>query len=326
MRQLNYATVEYFRHMPGLSALLFITDRCPVGCAHCSVDSLADSPTITDFDLFQSLVETLATQASLALVGISGGEPFVERRGLCLAVDRLAKAGKYIIIYTSGIWAKSTVPAWIRQVLRSTATVFLSTDAFHAAAIKDEQYVRAARIICDEGAWIIVQVLEAEEMVSKAENLLHAAFGQNYEDFAEIHPIPMLPYGRGVSIFSPRPYFLGAKFGACKALASPVVRYDGVVTPCCNERTIMGQGPARLRRHATTSEEVAEAFAEFRNDHLLSVIGGIGAGALTHHPRFTDLAEREFSTICELCWVAQERAHPLGDQSDRLLAAMTMLK
>ena len=51
--------VERLRSEPGRAALLFITDRCPVGCLHCSVDSKPNSPKITDRPLFESVIDGL---------------------------------------------------------------------------------------------------------------------------------------------------------------------------------------------------------------------------------------------------------------------------
>ena len=94
----------------------------------------------------------ICAQPNLTAVGISGGEPFVERRGLSLAVERLAAAGKDIVLYTSGVWASGEAPEWIRGVLGQASCVFLSTDAFHAASIDDARFVRAARAIAEAGA------------------------------------------------------------------------------------------------------------------------------------------------------------------------------
>ena len=84
MTRLTWQAIDDIRNERGRSTLLFITDRCPVGCAHCSVDSRRDSPTITDFELFGEIVEWLVAQDH-DVIGTSGGEPFVERRGLSLA-------------------------------------------------------------------------------------------------------------------------------------------------------------------------------------------------------------------------------------------------
>src|SRR5690349_10321921 len=112
MARLKLAEVERIRRSPGQSLLLFLTDRCPVGCQHCSVDSRPDSPSIEDFTLFEALLEGICNRPGLTTVGITGGEPFVERRGLVTAVEKFAAAGKQIVQYTSGVWANQTIPEW----------------------------------------------------------------------------------------------------------------------------------------------------------------------------------------------------------------------
>jgi organic radical activating enzyme len=324
---LRRAEVLRGRYRFGHAALLFLTDRCPVGCAHCSVDSRKDSPTIRDFALFEELVDAIAADEELDMVGISGGEPFVERRGLKIATDAFAAAGKDVVLYTSGVWARSKrVPGWVPDVVRNASTIFLSTDAYHADAIDDERYVRAARTIADCGVPIVVQVLDIPEMVEQAERLLVHAFGADFEAHAEISLIEPLPYGRGERLFARPPLMHAGSIGPCALLAAPVVRYDGVVTACCNEQVIMGRGPNRLRRRCESGADLAATLVAMRDDPLLTVIGKVRAGAVVMHPRFADLASRRFHGICDLCWHLQDREPaPLGDRSDRLLTAMTVL-
>jgi organic radical activating enzyme len=305
--RLGWREIERIRHERGRSTLLFITDRCPVGCAHCSVDSRRDSPTISDFALFGEIVEWLCAQP-FEVVGISGGEPFVERRGLSLAARRLHESGKRLVIYTSGVWAKrADTPAWIRDVLDRSTTVFLSTDAFHAEGVDDGHYVRAARAIAAAGAWIVVQVIDAGDMVKRAAALLERAFGARWEDFAELRPLTPLTAGRGKDVFTRTDRMPGHAFQPCSMVASPMIRYDGVVTACCNESVIMGWGPPALRRRASSRAQLGEAMEAFAADPLLRAVGGVGPGALTSHPRFADLADAEFTSICDLCWKLFDR-------------------
>jgi hypothetical protein len=262
----------------------------------------------------------------LAVVGISGGEPFVERRGLVLASERLAGAAKEVVPYTSGVWAtRDDAPAWIRRVLRLSSCVFLSTDAFHAASMADERFVRAARSIAAEDVWIVVQVLELPTMVERAEALLRAAFGTDSSSYAELNLIPPLPYGRGAGVFMRTKHTPGSSFGPCHLVAAPVIRYDGLVSGCCNENVIMGGGPERLRARCGSGDEVVEAVARFRGDALLSAIGRVGPGPLTGHPRFADLAEREFASICGVCWTMLERTGT-DARADPVIASLAVVE
>jgi hypothetical protein len=104
-----------------------------------------------------------------------------------------------------------------------------------------------------------------------------------------------------------------------------MVRYDGVVTACCNESVIMGWGPAALRRRATDRASLAAAMDAFHRDDLLRAIGSVGPGALTEHPRFADLAGEPFSSICDLCWKMFDRT--AGDSApDPLISAIATVR
>ena len=322
--RLSHADVERARAVPGQSLLLFLTDRCPVGCGHCSVDSRPDSPSITDFALFDRLLDTIGAQPDLRVVGISGGEPFVERRGLTRAIEHLTAAEKSIALFTSGIWANEDVAAWIPPLLSKVSCVYLSTDAFHAASVNQSRFVRAAQAIAGVGAWIIVQVIDEPDMVAWATEALTAAFGPAWMDYAEFSLTVPLAYGRGAVLFPPPPPREGRRFGVCPAPASPVVRYDGVVSACCNERVIMGLGPERLRRRVDTADGLTTALHTFREDPLLQATMTTGLGALTLLPRFADLAAQRFSGICRLCWAMNERVDGAQAADDPLLRVLTL--
>jgi hypothetical protein len=327
VRRLRLDDVLRVRFAPGRSVLLFLTDRCPVGCAHCSVDSRPTSPSISDFELFDGLLDAICEDPRLTMVGISGGEPFVERRGLLRATERLVEADKDIVLYTSGVWAAAArIPDWIPTAIARASTLFLSTDAFHAEAVDDRRYVRAARTIADCGVPIVVQVLDLPEMIAEAERLLELAFGKGFRDYADLSLIEPLPYGRGAALFGLPPEVRGGDLPACSLLAAPVVRYDGRVTACCNEQVIMGMGPDRLRRRVATRDELAQVLRQLRRDAVLQVIGRVGAGALTEHPRFADMQDAGYRGICDFCWRAQERSGELDAPTDALLQAMALVR
>jgi organic radical activating enzyme len=325
-RRLKHQEVERIRLIRGGSMLLFITDRCPVGCEHCSVDSRGSSPTISDFDLFEEIVEWMCGQPQIKVVGISGGEPFAERRGLSLASQRFALAGKRLVIFTSGVWARTArTPHWIREVLSDCSCVYLSTDAFHARMVEDSHLVRAAQAVAAAGAWLVVQILDHGDAVERVERLLHEAFGEAWPSWAEVNLILPLTSGRGASIFKRTAHVTGQNFGPCSLARSPMIRYDGVVTACCNENVIMGQGPQRLRQRARSRDEIGTAIQVFHDDQLLRVIGDAGLGVLTEHPRLNDLALQRFTTNCELCWKVMARM-PNRDEPDRLVSAISALQ
>lgn len=306
--RLTHRAIEALRRERGRSISLFLTDRCQVGCAHCSADSRADGPTITDFDQFAGILDWIAARPDLEIVSITGGEPFVERRGLALATRRLGAAGKALAVYTSGVWgAGARVPAWIHDVLARCDCVYLSTDAQHAAHIDDASLINAAREIAAAEAWLVLQVLDVETAREHATELLNQAFGGRWDQHAEIHVVPPLRHGRGASLFVPSTPIEGRSFGPCPLLQSPVIRYDGVISACGNDDVIMGLGPTRLRRQPGSAAELDGSLAALQADRVLRVIGEAGFCTLTRHPELRGLADQRFSTNCELCWKALDR-------------------
>jgi organic radical activating enzyme len=300
--KMTFARVDLLRATPLKSALLFITDRCPVGCAHCSVDARSDSPMITDWPLFEALLDGLAQREALEIVGISGGEPFVERRGLTLAVEKLRAAGKGVVPYTSGVWARETIPTWIPALLQRVQCVFLSMDAFHQKTVDQAALVRAVRTIACAGPWLVVQAQKDAETLALATAILVEALGPDWKERAEIHPIGMLPYGRAQEFFQLSPRIDASAFRACSGTAAPVVRYDGILTACCNEELIMGKGPERLRLRAATSDEVGRGLDAFHESALLRCIRGVPIGRLPLLPQLEELAHNKYKSKCDLCW------------------------
>lgn len=308
MPGLSLAEIERARRHPQRTALLFLTSRCPVGCAHCSVDARPGAPAL-DLDLLGRLLDGLCAVPGLRIVGISGGEPFVERRGLTMAVDRLAAAGRQTVLYTSGVWAGTDPPPrWIGQVLRRVSHVVLSTDNQHAAKLPASRFLRAARAVVAAGVGLSVQVVDLPGARAAARDLLVRALGPSWPDQAELRAVPLLPYGRAAGqpalTRSRRP---GISFGRCAVATSPVLRHDGRIVGCCNEQVLTGHGPDALRREAGTAAQTVAAFAELRTDPQLRAVSRLGLGPLTRLPGMTDLATGEFTDPCRLCWAVAER-------------------
>lgn len=306
--RLTHRRLEAIRAQRDQTILLFLTDRCPVGCGHCSVDSKSNSPTITDFDLFEDITDWIARQNGYDVIGISGGEPFVEKRGLLEATKKFAAAGKSQVIFTSGVWAKlGKTPKWIPTVLARTNTIYLSTDGFHASQIDDDTFIRAAREVVVAGCWLVVQFIHEAKTEARVRRLVQTALGDEFANFAELNPTIALTNGRGADVFTVEATHFGRDLPSCHLARNPMVRYDGQFSACCNESVIMGRGPSRLRRKASTQSEMDAAISAFHNDPLISSIGGAGVGLLTKHPAFTDLADQKFCSSCDLCWKLMDR-------------------
>ncbi|MFF4248713.1 radical SAM protein [Streptomyces sp. NPDC001822] len=325
-RRLTLAETETARRTTGESILLYITDQCPVGCAHCSVDARADGGRVVDWDVFRDVVAGIRELPGLRSVAVSGGEPFAEQRALPYAIGEFAAAGLETVVFTSGYWARENggAPAWVRRVLPLISTVFLSTDGFHQGGVSGARFVSALRAVRDAGSHIVVQALDEGDGARDAEALLDTAFGPDWGRWAETKLITPLRYGRGSGVFAIRRLHAADALAACSLLGSPTVRYDGVAIPCCNEALITGHGPAELRTAVRGPADVAAALSGFRQDALLTVMGSVGPGGAARLPGFEALGEGRFENVCGGCWKAYDiaRTSPTAARAVRALGGM----
>jgi hypothetical protein len=320
MRRLNFTEIDQLRAQYGKTVLLFLTDRCPVGCTHCSVDSRPDSPMVTDYALFEEILAGIA-ESAVPLVGISGGEPFVERRALPLAVRRFRDAGKDVVVYTSGYWAAGRCQPWIADVLKMTGTVFLSTDSFHQGRVSMDRFRRAAGYLADAGCRIVSQVLDQPESLAFVRAVFTDMYGADWPRHADLVPTRLLSAGRGRDVFQITRRHPLAHFRPCDVAGAPTIRYDGVMSGCCNESVIMGEGPENLRRRVRTRAELRAALESFRRAPLLGAVATLPLIEIARLPGLGALSDRPYESICHACW----RAHDMVDRDPRAAAILAGL-
>ena len=249
--------------------------------------------------MFEDIVNTLAEFKSIQAVGISGGEPFVEKRGLEYSVQRLSQAQKKIVLYTSGHWGNSGRKTWVDSILNQVNTVVLSTDAFHNSSITAEVFSQAIQRIADSGAWLIIQVIPSEQTKQKINNTLIEVFGESWHEFAEINEIPLLNHGRAQKYFPPPVKKTIENISKCTRSNSPVVRYDGVITACTNESVIAGKGPKALRQQITEGKNLAETLANLSRNKIIKALAVDGPNALDAE---YNLVQQRFCNVCDVCW------------------------
>jgi MoaA/NifB/PqqE/SkfB family radical SAM enzyme len=322
------ADLERTRNHPGKSCLVFLTDRCPVGCAHCSVDSRPDSPRIEDQGLFREVVAGVLSVPSFDVIGVSGGEPFIERRALSYLVEECSIRGLQVVLYTSGVWASKGKPYWVYEVLERAASVVLSTDAFHTRALNMEALDRAAGMVLDAGCSLIVQTVDLPSSRQPALRFVERMMKSAPDRNVELNLVPPLSVGRGRVAFAslpPLPRRTLTEWGSCRLLGAPVIRYDGMVVACCNEAILMGAGPDRLRRRCKTRAEVVEAITALRSDPLLECMRTVGVSTIGQLPWVDVPADRSYGSICEACWELNVQFDTAGESDRRTLRALSAL-
>jgi hypothetical protein len=210
----------------------------------------------------------------------------------------------------------------VEPILSRADSFVLSTDSFHADAVGDDVFARAAGAIVDHGSHLIVQVLDEPETLARVDAALSKVVGPGRADMVEINIVPLLPYGRGaVNVAPPRRHPTDG-FGPCHLLGAPVLRYDGAMVACCNEQVLTGHGPDRLRTRCHSAADVGDAMTAFAEDSLLKAVAHTGTRLVANLPSFAGVPSAARS-MCDACWMLQSEAGELG-ASDPLLDAVAL--
>ena len=322
------ADFEQRRWQPGLMMGLILTDRCPVGCNHCSVSALMDDAGPDCNPEFEQHVAQLAALDGLEVVFITGGDPFVHLDELERSVAGLAGAGKRVVLHTSGYWGDdAAIAPRARALLARVDTLVLGVDLYHRIGVTDGALAAAIRMARAAGCWIVTQVIVGAQQPDHrgyAERILEAALGPDWERHAEIAENPPLDSGRAARLkrFAKAP----RAAGRCELVNRPMLRFDGELTACCNEAVLQGAGPAGLRR--AVAEDVEDGLAQLAGDPLVRLVHRLPTGAAYELvAQVAGVPAEPVSGTCDACWRTGELLGTLsGEQLERVATLAALLR
>ena len=311
-RRFRQADFEARRWEPGRMMGIVLTDRCPVGCAHCSVSALMDDAGPEVNPRFLAQVRQLAALEDCEVVFITGGDPFVHLDELAAAVAALTAGGKRVVVHTSGYWGDDADPR-ARGVLERVATLVFGVDLYHRKGVSDAALTGAMALAHAAGCHVVAQVIVGPGQPDHrgyAERMLSAALGSDWRAHAEIDEGPPLEQGRATKLdrfrSAPRPA------RRCEVVNRRMLRFDGEVTACCNEAVLQGAGPPGLRR-TIGAGGVDEALADLADDPLLRLVHALPTGAAYELvSSVAGVAPQPVAGTCDACW-----------RTGELLAAMS---
>jgi hypothetical protein len=320
------ADFEQRRGMPGRMMGVILTDRCPVGCNHCSVAALSDDAGPDSNPGFGELVAQLSALHGVEVVFITGGDPFAHLDELELALGEFVAAGKRVVLHSSGYWgADEPLRPRARAILERVETLVVGVDLYHRIGVSDEALVGAMRLAQAAGCWVVTQVIVGPRQPDHrgyAVRMLEAAFGDGWERHAEIAENPPLDAGRAARL---------KRFGAavrpagrCELVNRPMLRYDGELTACCNEEVLRGAGPPGLRR--AIDEDVQGALASLAADPLVRLVRELPLDAAYELVASVAGAQAEpVSGTCDACWRTGELLAAMGDEQRERVAVLASL-
>jgi pyruvate-formate lyase-activating enzyme len=135
----------------GDAAVLLLTMKCNIACAHCSVNSHPGRTEHMPLPRALELVDELCAAPWLQYIDVTGGEPLLRLPELLEIARRARSHGKSVRVVSNGFWARNTdrAAAIVRQLVDAGVTsIGLSIDEWHldyldAAVVAN--YIAAAR-------------------------------------------------------------------------------------------------------------------------------------------------------------------------------------
>jgi hypothetical protein len=323
--RLDTTTFAQLRVSPCATVGFMLTDRCPVGCSHCSVDSTSTSLGPKSIEEQCERVATLTADDRVRALVITGGEPFAHPKAL-LAVLRRANGRVYRAVHTSAYWGRRSESGLYAQILQNIDTLLIGVDTFHSERIPRDAVVSALRAAHAGGCWVVLQALDlpvgpASPHVELAEAIALEAFGEEWRRAAEIMPIPPIAAGRasmdGRFSKATRP-------GACGLAHGPILRHDGTLTACCNERVVLGAGPAALRTEV--GDDVPSALARLEAAPLVRMVRSLPPNeVLELAESMTGVPSPTSQDTCSACWALGALLETLSEPQLRRLAALVSI-
>jgi hypothetical protein len=165
---------------------LIVNYRCPASCAHCLY---ACGPARSPDYMTPAMAAQLAgrlIELGCAIVHIGGGEPLLDREGLCGVLDAL-RAGGVDVCYveTNCFWAASERQA--RQVVaqlqeHGLGRLLVSIDPFHNETIPFQRVLTAMKAAQAEGMGVIPWRMEFAEDIQR----LDPARPHGLEEYARV--------------------------------------------------------------------------------------------------------------------------------------------
>lgn len=282
-----------------------LTMRCPLECAHCSVDSGPWRKETVDGNLLASRIEEMGRDGRIRLVMVSGGEPFSARDALRKVLEAAEPWGISVFVLTSGIWAKGREAAdRTLDAFPSLRYVGFSLDEYHEPFVPMEDVKSGVLAALARGLLVDLTIRVWDPEGDPYLDRIAETFGDELLSRVGIDLERIVPVGRARGLPQAGVEELpGLPAGACDSAHQPVIDTDGTVVGCCNvalaRRTpplVLGSlrdvGLPALTR-AAESDVLRHAIRVFGPKYLADLVVSRGEGGR--------LAARYPADICALC-------------------------
>lgn len=321
------------RPVPCAGVLVSVTNRCPLGCAHCSASSTPagqepDSTALTRFVDSFSLRPGHAPRVMM----LTGGEPLLRPRLVAELVHRARRAGTRTAVLTGAFFAvRDRLPDTVQDVIDAIDHFSVSIDTFHEREVPRASVFRLLRDVLDSGTAASIHALGSTPDDGYLDELA-ADVRRTFGDAMPILASTIRPVGRAASWAAAEPAVTRPSSVPCAMAAWPVVAPDGAVLACCNQLVVDRRpAPAHLRLGHIANDDWQRIEAASLASPVLRLIrtagpeylaqlGGAGGAAPRHCASCRALDAEKLASEGAVCMAAG----PAGRLLDLEAARMQM--
>ncbi len=279
-------------------ALVTLTQRCPLHCAHCSATATPRGAQL-DADGLLGLLATFTAECRPEVMLLTGGEPLT-RPELVIQAARTARAAGTRTAVLSGAFFARREPdsPLLRRIARAVDHFSLSLDVFHEREVPRPNVFAALRALLRLGVATSLHLVGDDGYLAEVTGEITDLFGAD---------VPMLvsqvrPVGRAAAwLRSAVPNGNGDDNGdgavePCAMAAWPVIAVDGAITACCNQDVVDGRArPEHLVLGELGTTTWAQVCERARRGPLLRMIRTVGPA---HVAARAGCAVGDYCTTC----------------------------
>ena len=266
------------RTVPAAGVYITLTRRCPLGCEHCSTNSLLSSEQHSA-QPFERFVATFTPEDHPDLVWFTGGEPLLRPALLRALAGHCRAVGAGTALITGGYFARDTgkVSSAVWAALTAVDHVTFSLDVFHERKVARSAVFATATRLLDAGLDVSFQVTGTGPQDPYLREVTDGIRG-TFSDRVPALVVRLSSVGRGKDLIELRAAHgsRGRAAEPCTMESWPVVGFDGTVVACCNQDVVDGPAPSHLRLGSARADDWRQVATRMRTDAVLRSLRVVG--------------------------------------------------
>lgn len=310
---MNLHEIAFRSHQFHRMVYISLTQKCPLRCRHCFVESGPDREEHADIEAYRRWIDGIIAKPDVEILLFSGGEPFNHSHALRYGLERCNAAARYSIVCSSAFWARTAdSAARFLDKYPTFSCLWISTDTFHEEFVPLSYVRNAVEVANRRGIFPVIQVVDEGEASNAFLVRLRDEVGADLIKDDQVYLVPLDSVGRARTELvalpnesrSTKPTWSNVRSSPCPWLGTPWLHEDGVLCACPNlEVYKSAQHPLKLGNLSETDFSSISSQAE--HDDFIQALRVYGPRALVDSMPLQqwgwDPDSLRGEGICDLC-------------------------